>query len=165
MNKFKVISLYCRTSILFISIVSATQSCTFFDDTFSDTKNPSEYGQEDQIGENSGNTSNNSTTNVKIENLDLSKSRTSSDIEVIWQIPETPVEGYVVNYGFEQNNLTKQVRVRSEILEKAEDPKHGFVYRYVLSGIPLNKIVYISISAYNGSSISTSSEIFKVMAN
>jgi predicted small lipoprotein YifL len=99
---------------------------------------------------------------VPVENLDESRSRTLSDIEVVWAIPDDSVEGYIITYGFDPSNMDRVIKLKSSNLEKFQDKNYGFVYRYVLSGIPLARTVYVSISAYNGTLVSAPSKIFKV---
>ena len=102
------------------------------------------------------------TAKVTIESLAEKKSSTLSDIEILWQIPVQPVEGFVINYGYDKAILDLNVKIATKDLEKFEDPKHGFVYRYVLGDVPLSKTVYVSIAAYNGTKVSLPSEIFPV---
>ena len=114
-------------------------------------------------GENSSLTDN-KPSNVSIENLEAGRSRTISDVEIVWQIPDESVEGYLINYGFETNNLEKIIKIKTSSLERFQDNKYGAVYRYVIPSIPLNKTVYITISAFNGDNISEPSKVFKVSA-
>jgi len=102
------------------------------------------------------------TTKVGIENLAEKKAGTLSDIEVLWQIPTQPVEGFIINYGFDKTALDQHVKIATQDLEKFEDPKYGFVFRYVLGDIPLSKTIYVSIAAYNGSKVSRPSEVFPI---
>ena len=101
---------------------------------------------------------------VGVENLTENRNRTLSDIEVVWAIPDEKVEGYVINYGFEANQMDRVIKLKSANLEKFEDKNYGFVFRYVLSGIPRARTVYIAISAYNGTMVSAPSKVFKVNA-
>lgn len=101
------------------------------------------------------------TTKVPVEPM-KDKTRTSSEVEVIWEIPEKPVEGYIIKYGFDSNNLDQEIKLPAEALEKFDDKQHGFVYRHILSGVPISKTVYISIAAYQGETISDSSRVIEV---
>ena len=101
---------------------------------------------------------------VGVESLNESRSRTLSDIEVVWAIPDEKVEGYIITYGFEANQMDRVIKLKSANLEKFEDKNYGFVFRYVLSGIPLSRTVFIAISAYNGTLVSVPSKVFKVTA-
>jgi hypothetical protein len=104
------------------------------------------------------------TTKVAVESLAEKKGSTLSDIEVLWQIPNQAVEGFVINYGFDQSKLDQHAKIATKDLEKYEDQKHGFVFRYIIGDVPLNKTVYVSISAFNGEKISRPSEVFPVNA-
>lgn len=157
-------SLSLRTNILFIASVFLS-SCSLFDDTFlgspseqSETASQSEQADPGKIPS----APDSPTTKVGVEDFEVSKDRTISDIEVIWQIPEETVDGYLITYGYEPENLDQQVKLQAQSIEKFEDKHHGFVFRHVLSGIPLSKTVYISISAYNGNVVSGPSKTFKV---
>lgn len=105
-----------------------------------------------------------STARVAIEDLKEKKANTLSDIEIVWQIPREYVEGFIIRFGFDKNNLDQQLRVLAKDLEKFEDPEHGFVYRYVIGEIPLGQVVYLSISAFTGEKISKPTDLFEVAA-
>lgn len=109
------------------------------------------------------NPADNKTSKVIVEGLAEKKSATLSDIEVLWQIPTQPVDGFVIQYGYEKNTLDQQVKIATKDLEKFEDSKFGFVFRYVLGDLPLSKTVFVTISAYTGEKVSHPSEVFTVI--
>lgn len=83
-------------------------------------------------------------------------------VEVIWAIPKDPVEGFVVRYGYSKGELKFEDKVASAALDRYDDPKHGFVYRYVLRNVPTDRSVYVTLSAYNGKDLSAPSPVFEV---
>lgn len=83
-------------------------------------------------------------------------------IEVIWQIPKDPVDGFIVRYGYTTDAMKFEQRVTTGELDRYEDPKFGFVYRYVLKDIPVEKPVFVSLMAFTGSEQSTPSPVFEV---
>ena len=85
-----------------------------------------------------------------------------SSIELMWKVPETPVEGFIINHGEVQGNLTNQVRVTVSQLKIVEEAGFGRVYRYLLQGVPPDRVVYVSISAYTGTQVSPPSAMFEV---
>lgn len=105
-----------------------------------------------------------STSKVAVEDLAAQKGGTLSDIEILWQIPEKEVEGFVLRYGFSRDSLDREAKVSSGELEKFEDPKFGFVYRYILTSVPLNRNLFVSISAFNQGKTSRPSQIIEVPA-
>lgn len=55
-------------------------------------------------------------------------------------------------------------KVPSAALDRFEDSKFGFVYRYVVKDVPTNKPVFVSLIAYTGSEQSAPSPVFEVGA-
>ena len=113
-------------------------------------------------------TSVNSGTTVEIDAL---KPRSTSNdntapnaVELLWQIPTQPVDGFVIKLGYSRDHLDKELRVTTSALERFEDPKHGYVYRYVLSDIPRTHPLYVTIAARRGDAVSAPSEIFELQA-
>lgn len=137
-------------------------SCSLFQGGFTDSA--------DQVGEKSPQDTHKTetqpptTSRVGIEDLKKKKESTLSDIEIVWQIPREIVEGFIIRFGYDKNDLNQQVRIEAKDLEKFEDPQHGFVYRYVIGDIPLGQVVYLSIAAFTGEKISKPTDIFEVAA-
>lgn len=108
------------------------------------------------------------TTPVEIEALKpTEKSQTKdapSSVELLWQIPTQPVDGFVIKLGYSREHLDKELRVNTSNLERFEDPKHGYVYRYVLRDIPRSHPLYVSMSAFRGENVSPASEVFELQA-
>jgi hypothetical protein len=87
-----------------------------------------------------------------------------SDVEVLWEIPREPVEGFIITYGVDQGSSIGRVKVRSDELTRYEDQRYGFVYHYVLKDVPADKAVRVSISAYKGAEVSEQSRVIVVPA-
>lgn len=103
------------------------------------------------------------TTRIGVEKLET-RSAGDSSIEMIWEMPEVPTEGYIVRYGFKPDRLSNELRVSSSDLEKYEHPVHGYVYRQYLDGLPANQDLFISISAFNQGQESPPSRVFTLRA-
>lgn len=95
---------------------------------------------------------------------ELKAASTLSDIEILWQIPQEAVDGFVINYGFERSALNHNARVATAELQKYQDPKHGQVYRFVLANVPIDQALYVSIAAYSDDKVSRASDVFEVKA-
>jgi hypothetical protein len=107
--------------------------------------------------------SSSATTRVDVEKLPELKKAT--DVEITWQIPQQSVDGFVIRYGFNRNNLDQLKRVTTGSLMKYEDPAHGFVYRYVIPGVAREKTIYVSIAAYRGQEESEPTEVIEIGAD
>jgi hypothetical protein len=83
-------------------------------------------------------------------------------VEVIWAIPQEPVDGYIVRYGYNREDLKFEEKIASAKLDRYEDPQYGFVYRHVLKDVPPNSTVFVTLSAYTGKKISPPSPAFEV---
>lgn len=86
----------------------------------------------------------------------------TGDVEIVWQIPAEPVDGFVISYRFDNGAPGKEIRVSPGELGKYEDDKVGFVYRYLLHDIPSNRGILVSIAAFRGGEVSKPSQIVKV---
>ncbi len=86
-----------------------------------------------------------------------------SAVEVRWQVPADPVDAYQLNYGVEESNLDKSVRVSVSELQKVSDPSFGPVYVYQLVGIDKSKPLYLTLRAENKHGISPPSPVLKAV--
>lgn len=86
----------------------------------------------------------------------------SSEVEVIWAIPQEPVEGFIIRYGYTRDNLEKLVKVDAKKLQRYDDPKYGFIYRHIIRNLENSKSIYVTLAAYNGDKESEPSNIFEV---
>ena len=85
-----------------------------------------------------------------------------SDVAIVWKIPQDPVDGFVVHYGYNKDLLSNEIRVKCDALEKFEDPANGFVYRYYLKSLPENKVIFVSLSSFKGDAVSRPSSVWAV---
>lgn len=143
--------------LILLPVLVAAYGCSLFEGA---PAAPSEADPQTALQE--GAAESDSTQTVKIENLAEGRGKVPSDVEIVWQIPEEAVEGYVIRYGFDRTNLDQEIKVQAADIEKFEDKRFGYVYRYVLADVPPDKTLFISIAAFNGSSISLPSAIFEV---
>jgi hypothetical protein len=80
------------------------------------------------------------------------------DIEVIWEIPKTQVDGFIIEYGRPNSTSHKRERVQTAQLERFDHPRFGYVYRHTLRGVPSTSEVEVFIRAYRDETISESSQ-------
>lgn len=82
----------------------------------------------------------------------------SAGIEVTWEVPSEPVDGFVVRYGESRSNLSKEMTILRSELREERDPQYGPVYRYIIRGIDGNSPVFVSVAAFKGTTLSDFSE-------
>lgn len=83
-------------------------------------------------------------------------------VEVTWLVPQEAVDGFVINYGFNEASLEKQVKIENDKLVKELDDQNGEVYKYILNDIPTDKPLYVKISAYKGDLKSEDSPVLHI---
>jgi hypothetical protein len=88
-----------------------------------------------------------------------SDTRSMDGIEVTWEVPGEPVDGFVIRYGQVRGELSKEIKVSSEDLQQESDPEYGPVYRYLIRNVAPTAPLFISIAAYKGDRISNFSEV------
>lgn len=84
------------------------------------------------------------------------------DVALVWKIPQEPVDGFIVRYGSSKDRLPNEVRVSVAELEKSDDPRFGFVYRYYLKGVSPSQTLFVSIAAFQGDVVSPPSNVMAV---
>lgn len=84
--------------------------------------------------------------------------KTAAGVEVTWEVPSDSVDGFVIRYGDDRANLTKEATIFRSELREERDAQYGPVYRYVLVDIPSSGQVYVSVAAFKGDTISDFSE-------
>lgn len=101
-----------------------------------------------------------SVTTVPIESAgERSK---NSDVEVIWEIPKELVDGFILKYGYDKEKLGTEVKLTLEQTPQIIHPTLGPVYRYVISAVPPDKVLYVTIAAYRGNEISAQSQAYEL---
>ncbi len=83
-------------------------------------------------------------------------------VEITWEIPSTPAEGFILDYKISGEESPHRVHLPSDKLSRVDDPTHGYVFRYFLEGIPPDRTVSATITAYDGDNLSLPSEIIEV---
>jgi hypothetical protein len=78
--------------------------------------------------------------------------------EVTWEVPSEPVDGFVIRYGDDRANLSKEVTILRSELREERDAQYGPVYRYIRRNIPDSSPVYVSVAAFKGDTISSFSD-------
>lgn len=84
--------------------------------------------------------------------------QTESGIEVTWEVPSDPVDGFVIRYGEDKDNLTKEATIFKSDLREERDSQYGPIYRYVLRDVAKSGKVYVAVAAFKGDIISEFSQ-------
>jgi hypothetical protein len=100
-----------------------------------------------------------------IESNPIQITKTHSEIELIWKVPEKRVTKYLLNYGYSVDNLEFREEIELENLEQFDDGTNGQVYRYVIKNVAVDKSVYITITAIDKETSSKPSEVTTVLPN
>jgi hypothetical protein len=85
-------------------------------------------------------------------------------IEVTWETPSEPVDGFIIRYGSSPDALTKEVTISSNDIREVNDPEYGPVYRYLIRDVENAKKLFVSIAAIKGQAISNFSDVLEAQA-
>ena len=85
-------------------------------------------------------------------------------IEVTWETPSEPVDGFIIRYGSSPNSLTKEVTLSTTDIREVNDPEYGPVYRYLIRDVENAKKLFISIAAVKGQAVSNFSDVLEAQA-
>lgn len=85
-------------------------------------------------------------------------------IEVTWEMPSEPVDGFIIRYGSSPSSLSKEVTISSRDIKEERDPEFGPVYRYLIRDVENAQKLFVSIAAVKGQSISNFSEVLEAQA-
>lgn len=85
-------------------------------------------------------------------------------IEVLWETPSEPVDGFIIRYGSSPNSLTKEVTLSATDVKEVNDPEYGPVYRYLIRDVENVKKLYVSIAAVKGQVVSDFSDVLEAQA-
>lgn len=94
--------------------------------------------------------------------LEIQEENTTQSLEILWAYTPDPVDAYLLRYGYDQENLSEELRIMPEDIEVMDDPDHGQVCRFVLRNIPQGKRVYISLASERAGKLSAFSEILRL---
>lgn len=84
--------------------------------------------------------------------------KTTTGIEVTWEVPSEPVDGFVIRYGENKTQMLKEATILLSELRQERDEQYGSVYRYIIRDINSDQPVYVSIAAFKGDVISEFSD-------
>jgi hypothetical protein len=82
----------------------------------------------------------------------------STGIEITWEVPSEPVDGFVVRYGESRTNLSKEMTILRSELREERDPQYGPVYRYIIRDIDGKTPIFVSVAAFIGTTLSDFSD-------
>lgn len=85
-------------------------------------------------------------------------------IEVTWEMPSEPVDGFIIRYGSSPNSLSKEVTISARDIKEERDPEFGPVYRYLIRDVENAQKLFVSIAAVKGQSISNFSDVLEAQA-
>jgi hypothetical protein len=91
-------------------------------------------------------------------NSSLFLEKKASGVEITWEVPSDPVDGFVIRYGQDRTQLTKEVTLLLSELREERDSQYGSVYRYIVPNLESDGPVYVSVAAFKGETISDFSE-------
>lgn len=83
-------------------------------------------------------------------------------VEVLWSVSDEDIDGYILYYGDDSDKLTKEKRLPLDKLKKEQNTEHGTVFRYILTDVPEDESMFVSIAAYRGELVSEKSKTFEV---
>ena len=105
-------------------------------------------------------------TRVGIQELPKKEKKIEKDsqerVEIVWMVPKEPVDAFILRYGYSRYNLDKEKRVESIELEIADDPQHGYVYKFLLKPIQTDRTLFVALATVSGSETSAFSDVFSV---
>lgn len=82
-------------------------------------------------------------------------------VEVTWEAPSEPTDGFVIRYGDDKTRLLKEVIVASSELREENDPQYGPVYRYTIKDVTQDRPIFVSIAAFRGDTVSDFSDVMQ----
>ena len=84
--------------------------------------------------------------------------KTTSGLSITWEVPSEPTDGFIIRYGDDRAQLSKEVVIMTSDLREEQDAQAGPVYRYIIKNAPRDKQLYVSIAAFKGGTVSDFSE-------
>jgi len=95
----------------------------------------------------------------------ISKPKEFDEILLSWKVPASPVDKFIIYFGFSKNLLDKKIEVAAKDLKESEDPRFGPVYKYYLIDVPIDKTIYVSIMAIKGKEASKMGEVIELKSD
>lgn len=92
------------------------------------------------------------------QSLSTQVRKTISGLSITWEVPSEPTDGFIIRYGNDRAQLSKEVVIMTSDLQEEQDPQAGPVYRYIIKNVPRDAQLYVSIAAFKGGTVSDFSE-------
>jgi hypothetical protein len=92
------------------------------------------------------------------------RAKKTQGVEVTWEMPGDPVDGFIIRYGANPALLSREITVFIRDIQEENDPEFGPVYRYLIKDIEGAKRVYVSIAAIKGKEVSNFSPALEARA-
>lgn len=89
----------------------------------------------------------------------------SKGIEVTWEVPGEPVDGFIIRYGDSPTTLSREVTISSTDIREENDPEFGPVYRYLIRDAADAQRLFVSIAAVKGQAVSNFSDALEAQAD
>ena len=86
----------------------------------------------------------------------------TSDVEVLWAVPDEPVDRFILRYGSNKESLEKEISLTPLQLTTVISPQHGKAFRYLITGIPKDQILFLTLASAKGEEISKPTEVFEI---
>ena len=80
--------------------------------------------------------------------------KTISGVSITWEVPSEPTDGFIIRYGDDRTQLSKEVTILTSDLREEQDPEAGPVYRYIIKNVPRDKQIFVSIAAFKDGTVS-----------
>lgn len=95
------------------------------------------------------------------EGFEGSVKKKTIGVEVTWEVPSEPTDGFVIRYGEDKTRLLKEAIVASSELQEENDPQFGPVYRYTIKDVTHDRSIFVSIAAFRGDTVSDFSDVME----
>lgn len=86
----------------------------------------------------------------------------STDLEILWLVPEQPIDRFELEYGSSEEKLDHLVEIAPAQLQLVEDAQNGKVYRYILKAVPQKGRLFLTLRSVRGEERSAPTPIFVV---
>ena len=94
----------------------------------------------------------------------VSRPESTTGVEVLWEIPQEAVDGFVVRYGYDRSHMDHELKLTKADVSEVNDPEFGRAFRYVIQPTASEKPLFVSIASYKGELISDFSEVIEEKA-
>jgi hypothetical protein len=161
-SKFRVIEQIVIVSILFILSSCMAKSPEPFKET---ALSESQHSHALEVPEISVKTGKPPTkTPTATQELTITKKKEYDEVLLSWKVPDSPVDKFIIYFGFEKQKLDRKIELSINKQKEAEDPQYGLVYQYYLVDIPADRNIYVSIMAIKGKEASKMGEVIELKA-